>query len=98
MATDNVNHPNHYCREGAMETIDEMLLLFGIEEVKSFCKLNAWKYRSRALYKNGEEDIAKSDWYLNKYKELDEKSKEPEVTITSGYIDYAPVVPLVQNC
>jgi hypothetical protein len=55
-----------------METIDEMILLFGIEETKSFCKLNAWKYRSRAMYKNKEEDMAKSDWYINKYKELDE--------------------------
>ena len=44
---DAVNHPSHYCREGSMECIDEMILLFGKEEVKSFCKLNAWKYRKR---------------------------------------------------
>ena len=67
---DAVNHPSHYCREGSMECIDEMILLFGKEEVKSFCKLNAWKYRKRALYKNKEEDMQKSDWYINKYKEL----------------------------
>ena len=67
---DAVNHPSHYCREGSMECIDEMILLFGKEEVKSFCKLNAWKYRKRALYKNKEEDMRKSDWYINKYKEL----------------------------
>ena len=67
---DVVNHPSHYCREGSMECIDEMILIFGKEEVKSFCKLNAWKYRKRALYKNGEEDMRKSDWYINKYKEL----------------------------
>jgi len=67
---DVVNHPSHYCREGSVECIDEMILLFGKEEVKSFCKLNAWKYRKRALYKNGEEDMKKSDWYINKYKEL----------------------------
>lgn len=67
---DVVNHPKHYKREGAIETIDEMLLLFGVREVMSFCKLNAWKYRARAIFKNGEEDIKKSDWYLNKYKEL----------------------------
>lgn len=67
---DNVNRPAHYTREGAMETIDEMELLFGIQETKVFCKLNAWKYRARAMYKNGEEDIKKSDWYINKYKEL----------------------------
>lgn len=65
-----VNHPEHYTREGAMECIDEMLLLFGLEETKAFCKLNAWKYRYRAMGKNGEQDLKKSDWYLNKYKEL----------------------------
>lgn len=67
---DMVNNPSHYNREGAMETIEEMILLFGIEETKSFCKLNAWKYRARALYKNKEEDMQKSDWYLKKYKQL----------------------------
>ena len=65
-------NPAHYSREGAMETIDEMILIFGKEEVKSFCKLNAWKYRARALSKNGEEDMQKSDWYPQKFKELNE--------------------------
>lgn len=69
-----VDHPSHYNREGGMECIDEMILLFGIEEVKIFCKLNAWKYRYRAADKNGEEDLKKSDWYLNKYKELTNNS------------------------
>ena len=71
---DNVNHPSHYCQEGSMECIDEMLMLFGKEEVMHFCKLNAWKYRKRALYKNKEEDMKKSDWYLAKYKELKESA------------------------
>lgn len=71
---DNVNHPSHYCQEGSMECIDEMLMLFGREEVMHFCKLNAWKYRKRALYKNKEEDMKKSDWYLAKYKELKESA------------------------
>ena len=71
-----VDHPTHY-NQGGMETIDEMVLLFGIYETKIFCKLNAWKYRARAMYKNGEEDMRKSSWYLQKYKELDEKSKNP---------------------
>ena len=68
-----VTHPAHYCREGAMETIDEMELIFGALETAIFCKINAWKYRARAIYKNGEEDIKKSDWYLKKYKELMDK-------------------------
>lgn len=67
---DNVNKPKHYNREGAMECINEMEMIFGREAVKTFCKLNAWKYRYRAADKNGEEDLRKSDWYLRKYKEL----------------------------
>lgn len=69
---DNVNHPKHYERDGAIECIDEMILIFGKCAVMEFCKCNAWKYRYRASDKNGAEDIAKSDWYMNKYKELKE--------------------------
>lgn len=65
-----VNHPSHYNREGALEAIDEMVLVFGIEATKHFCLLNSWKYRYRAADKNGIEDLKKSDWYLKKYKEL----------------------------
>lgn len=66
---DVVNHPSHYTN-GGMECFDEMLLVFGEKIVAHFCLCNAWKYRYRALYKNGEEDIKKSHWYMNKYKEL----------------------------
>lgn len=72
---DMVNHPPHYEREGAMECIDEMLMIFGPEATKTFCKLNAWKYRYRAADKNGKEDIAKSDWYIAKFKEIEENEK-----------------------
>lgn len=48
-----------------------MILIFGIKETKVYCKLNAWKYRARALMKNGLEDLKKSDWYLKKYRELE---------------------------
>lgn len=67
---DTVNHPSHYCREGGIESIDEMVLVFGKEAVKHFCLCNIWKYRYRAADKNGEEDLKKSDWYMKKYKEL----------------------------
>ena len=65
-----VDHPSHYNREGAMECIDEMAVIFGIDDTLAFCKLNAWKYRYRAADKNGEEDLKKSDWYIQKYTEL----------------------------
>ena len=67
---DVVNHPKHYCRDGGMESIDEMITVFGVEAVKNFCLCNVWKYRYRAADKNGEEDLKKSDWYMKKYKEL----------------------------
>lgn len=70
MTHDLVNHPSHYCREGAKECIDEMILVFGKEAVANFCLCNAWKYRYRAGAKNGEEDLKKSDWYLKKFEEL----------------------------
>lgn len=56
-----------------------MILLFGVEETMSFCKLNAWKYRKRALYKNGEEDMNKSDWYIKKYIELKDSLRTEKV-------------------
>ena len=67
---DIIKHPNHYCRDGAMECIDEMVMVFGKEVVKHFCLCNIWKYRYRSAAKNGEEDINKSDQYIRIYKEL----------------------------
>lgn len=66
----NVEHPKHYNREGGMECIDEMILIFGKEYTKHFCLLSAWKYRYRAADKNGEEDLKKSDFFIKIYKEL----------------------------
>lgn len=76
---DIINHPNHYTN-GGMECIDEMLLIFGEETVAHFCLCNAWKYRYRALTKNGQEDIDKSHWYINKYKELVERTVKSNET------------------
>ncbi len=73
-ADDNINHPSHYCQDGGVECIDEMIAVFGVEAVQNFCLLNVWKYRKRALFKNGEEDLKKSDWYMKKWMEL-EKTK-----------------------
>lgn len=67
---DPINHPKHYCREGGMECLEEMELVFGANAVRTFCLLNAWKYRYRAADKNGAQDLKKSDWYMQKYREL----------------------------
>lgn len=53
-----------------------MKAMFGEYELKVFCKLNAFKYRFRAGKKDGssmEEDMAKAEWYENKYMELHEE-------------------------
>ena len=58
---DMVNHPNHYTNR-EIECIDEMI--------------HVWKYRYRALSKNGKEDIEKSDWYMKKYLELKKENDD----------------------
>ncbi len=63
-----VDHPAHY--QGKNECIDVMVAMFGKEAVKHFCMCNAYKYRYRADKKNGEEDIAKAEWYETKLIEL----------------------------
>lgn len=84
-AADMVNEPPHYIH--GMECIDEMVLVFGKEAVMNFCLCNAWKYRYRAPYKgNIEENMEKSRWYLNKYKEL----KDSIVIINSSTTSYYP--------
>ena len=65
----NVNHPSHY-NQGGIECIDAMVSAFGKEAVGNFCICNAFKYVWRAKQKNGEEDLDKAIWYLNKVKEL----------------------------
>lgn len=68
-----VNHPDHY-KTHTLECIDELEVVFGIDDVIAFCKCNAWKYRYRAGSKDDiTQDLAKSDWYINKAKELEEK-------------------------
>ena len=57
----NVNHPAHY--SGKHECIEIMRIMFGDEAVKAFCRCNSFKYRFRAARKNGDEDIAKAEWY-----------------------------------
>lgn len=70
-AKETVNHPAHY--QGKHECIDEMIALFGVEAVKHFCMCNVYKYRYRAANKNGQEDLDKADWYMDKLMELEEQ-------------------------
>ena len=64
-----VHHPSHY-QIHKHECIDEMIAVFGIEDTKTFCKLNVWKYRYRASAKNGDMDEKKADEYMDILMEL----------------------------
>lgn len=61
---DSVNHPSHYT-QGYCETIYEIYDILGPEGFKSYCLGNWIKYKSRARYKNGDEDLKKADVYLS---------------------------------
>lgn len=72
---DMVNQPPHYMQH-AMECIDEMVEVFGVDAVISYCLCNVWKYRYRAPYKdNQEEDDMKSDWYMHAVHDLREHGR-----------------------
>lgn len=73
-----VDHPAHYNRDGAMECIDEMVLVFGVKATMIFCLLSSWKYRYRASDKGGTEDLRKSDWFIHEYVALGKKHGENE--------------------
>ena len=65
-----VNSPEHY-NAGEMECIDGMIGAFGTNEVRIFCKINAFKYLWRLGHKDDEaQEIGKIKWYLDKYLKL----------------------------
>lgn len=67
---DMVNEPPHY-KQHVMQCIDEMVEVFGVDAVISYCKCNVWKYRYRAPFKNSaDEDNMKSDWYMHALHDL----------------------------
>ena len=76
MNSSNVNHPKHYNLPGRKECIEEMIDKFGVDVVRHFCLLNAYKYDYRHELKGGAEDIAKANWYRKKYTELGGDSVE----------------------
>lgn len=84
--TKDMVNPDHYKREGQMECIEEMLMLYGVDEVMSFCKLNAHKYRYRAGLKDDpQQEQDKAAWYMNKYKKLKETKEEQSKLRCNGF-------------
>ena len=75
-----VNNPVHYqsmVKDLKIECIDAMIETQGEEAVIDFCVCNAFKYLWRHREKNGDEDVRKANWYLNKAVELMEKYEKP---------------------
>lgn len=65
-ADDPVNSPAHYARSCSLECIDVMEVTFGKTAVRNFCLCNAFKYMWRYENKNGQEDLQKAKWYLDR--------------------------------
>jgi hypothetical protein len=64
---DNVNHPAHYT-QGNIECIDAIkIIIQNLKGIEAFALGNHVKYIWREGLKNGDEDIAKADWYWQKY-------------------------------
>lgn len=72
---DPVNKPVHYT-PGKYECIEIMEDIFGIDSVKDFCLLNAFKYLWRHKYKSGLEDLEKAWWYLDHYISISKEGKD----------------------
>jgi len=74
--TDHINPP-HY-KDGEKEAWEIMVYIYGEDEYKIFCKINALKYRLRAGKKEGqpmERDIKKALWYENQIIKLNSEGK-----------------------
>lgn len=75
---DNVNHPKHYADGCCVECIDAMILTWGFHYTSVHCQITAFKYLWRYKNKNGEEDLNKAEWYLNKSDALNELGNRDE--------------------
>lgn len=63
---DNVNHPSHYTT-GKIEVIDYIEDKLTPEEFRGYIKGNVIKYLAREKHKNGDEDLCKAKWYLDRF-------------------------------
>lgn len=67
---DAVNHPKHYEFFPGVEAIEIIAASLTVEEFKGYCMGNRLKYRLRAGNKDAlEQDIAKSDKYIELFNE-----------------------------
>ena len=70
-SSSNVDHPSHY-NHMPIETFEMFLLRYHDrpDYIKGALLFNIDKYRDRSDKKNGEEDIDKLNWYLDKFEML----------------------------
>jgi hypothetical protein len=67
-----------------------MIDLFGVEEVKIWSKITAFKYLWRLGEKDDEiQETKKCNWYLNKFIELENQSRE---TLNVNAQTYKPLI------
>lgn len=72
---DVVNSPKHYT-QGQFETIDVILdTIQHLPGREGYLVGNIIKYLSRYHFKNGQEDLEKARWYLNKLLEVIQEEK-----------------------
>jgi len=66
MNSDIIHNPKHYT-QGDIECIDAIALLTkGLTGEKAYCLGNMIKYIWRCNSKNGEEDLHKAKWYVDR--------------------------------
>lgn len=68
----NYKDNKHYVNNHGQQLKDFMIKKFGLEQYKIWCKLNAFKYQSRAGKKEGNstlKDLNKRDDYINEVHE-----------------------------
>jgi len=71
---DNVNNPAHYGK-GKIECIDYIQDFLTAEEYIGYLRGNIAKYLHRWRYKNKQEDLLKSQWYLDRLIKLQGKEQ-----------------------
>lgn len=69
-------NPSHYKDSCSLECIEAMEMAYGKYWVYVYCLMEAWKYIWRYKNKNGEQDIKKARWYVDKAKSLEEGAGE----------------------
>ena len=77
----NYKENQHYVNKYGQQLKHFMIEKFGLDEYKIWCKLNAFKYQSRAGKKEGNstlKDLNKRDDYINEVYE--EEYKRQEIT------------------